>query len=1150
MSFARARPSGFVRPPIVFGAASVAMAAGIAALTLNGTVPAGQRHWFMGSALLIGLAGAGVAIVGLRWRQRGRRAELVHDTVVAHASHAVILTDAAGQIETFSGGAEQLFRRRAAEVTQQQSLTLLVDQEELVRRAGKIAAETGRADVSRFEALVADVRSEGRHDEREWTCRRADGTSFPARVSVTALGDGGKRPSGYLVMIADTTETRAVEQGRREADARMAKIASQVPGLVFQYRQFPDGRRALPYASEGIRETFGVDAAAVANDATAAFQAILPEDREHVEAAIQRSAQRMEQWQCEFRTRVGPDVRWLWGNSLPEKQPDGSVVWHGFIADVTDRKRAEQAHEENRAVLQSILSSVDLGVFLLDVLPGGDFRFVEVNPAYERLTGIAATEIRGRTPQELVPVIPAEMAACLRASFRRGIEASGPVEYEEPFFVRGRLLWWLTRLTPLRNASGSVVRLVGRSLDITERKAVEQRVQSLTERLQLAAEAAQLGIWDYDLLHNKLVWDARMLELYGLTPNTFDGTYADWKNRLHPEERNRVEQEYREAIEGRKAFNTSFRIVRPDGGEREIRARAHVQRNPAGRPARVVAVHWDVTAERRAQAEIELARDQAEDLNRQLEDALERAHRLAQEAAAATVAKSEFLANMSHEIRTPLNAIIGMSGLLLGTELNKDQREFGETIRSSGDGLLALVNDILDYSKIESGRLDLERRAFDLRQCIESSIDVLSARASEKKLDLLYSIDPGVPEAIEGDVTRLRQVIVNLLSNAVKFTSRGQVYLAVSLLPAQDGGRVRLRISVHDSGIGIPPDRMDRLFKTFSQVDASTTRQYGGTGLGLAISKRIVELMGGRIWVESTPGKGSTFCFEVEGAPAPSPSKPYAAGRVPLFTGRRLLIVDDNATSCRVLCQQAVTWGMVPRAVSSAAEALTLLQRDERFDLLLLDHDLGATSGLRAAEEFRCIRSPAELPIAYMTVPGQPRPPATLAIAATINKPVKTAALYDVFREALQGHTVAEVQVSDSAVETGTERPLAILIAEDNPVNQRVAILMLQRLGYRADIVANGRDAVAAALRQRYDLVLMDVQMPEMDGMQASREICARISPKDRPRIVAMTANASHGDRDRCLEAGMSDFLTKPVRAEDLRRALEETPIRTVIPTV
>jgi PAS domain S-box-containing protein len=807
-------------------------------------------------------------------------------------------------------------------------------------------------------------------------------------------------------------------------------------------------------------------------------------------------------------------------------------------------KNVRYSAAELEDLMQSILASVDLAVFLVDVLPEGGFRFLEVNPAYERLTGISAAEIRGKKPEELGTVIPAEMATCLRASLRRGVDAAGPVEFEEPFFVRGKLLWWLTRLTPLRDVSGKVVRLVGRSLDITERKAVEMRMQSLSERLQLATEAAQVGISDYDILHDKLVCDARMRTLYGFTESTFNGTFAAWRDRIHPEDRARVDREYRAVVDGSKPFNTSFRIVRPDGEEREVCARAHVQRNPAGRPVRVVAVHWDVTAERRARAEIEFARDQAEDLNRQLENALERAHRLAQEAAAATVAKSEFLANMSHEIRTPLNAIIGMSGLLLGTELNKDQREFAETIRSSGDGLLALVNDILDYSKIESGRLELEHRAFDLRQCIETCIDVLAARAAEKKLDLLYSIDPTVPEAISGDFVRFRQVLVNLLSNAVKFTAKGEVFLEVSTVAGQDAGHVRVRFAVHDSGIGIPADRMDRLFKTFSQVDASTTRQYGGTGLGLAISKRIVELMGGRIWAESTTGRGSSFCFELDVLAAAAPTRPYAIGRVPSFTGRRLLVIDDNATSCRVVCQQAVTWGLIPRAVNGAVEAAALLRNGEKFDVLLVDSELTDVTHAAPADALRGALGTDDVPIAFMMLPGQPRPRGERGVYTTINKPLKTAALFDLINDILQGRAVGDGKSADAIAAMSVERPLSILLAEDNPVNQRVAVLMLQRLGYAAEVVANGREAVSAAMRQRYDLILMDVQMPDMDGIQASREICTRIPVEQRPRIVAMTANASTADRDRCLSAGMNDFLTKPVRADDLRRALEETPCR------
>ncbi len=930
----------------------------------------------------------------------------------------------------------------------------------------------------------------------------------------------------------------------REFDARLSKIAAQVPGMVFQFKQRPDGTRCFPFASEGIRDIYRLEPAAVVEDSKVVWTLIHPDDLERVAASITVSGQTLERWQCEYRA-VFPDgdIRWHWGTALPERQADGAILWHGFITDVTERKRADQAHEESRVLLQSVFSSVDLGVFVVDVTTGGEFRFVEINPAYERLIGIPAAEVRGRCPRQLVPLIPAEMAECLRASFRRGTEAIGPIEYEEPLFVRRRLLWLLTRLAPVRDAAGSVVRLVGRSLDITERKSVELRFQSLTERLQLATEAAQVGIWDYDLVQNCIVWDKRMHALYGLGTLGFDGTFRAWQERIHPDDRERVGRELRKATDSREPFTTSFRACWPDGAVREIRACANVQRNPAGRAIRMVGVNWDVTAEHRSRAEIMQARDEAERLNRQLAEALERANELAREAAAATVAKSEFLANMSHEIRTPMNAVVGMSGLLLGTSLTPEQREFAETIRSSGDCLLRLINDILDYSKIESGRLELENRSFNLRDCIEEAVDVLAGRAAEKKIDLVCSIENGVPEMVTGDDTRLRQVVVNLLSNAVKFTARGEVFLSVATI-GRTLGAARLRFAVHDSGIGIPADRMDRLFKTFSQVDASTTRQYGGTGLGLAISRRIVELMGGRIWVESAEGLGSVFYFEIALTIAHTGTARFADDRLGAIAGRRVLIVDDNPTCCRVLCQQCVAWGLMPRAVSSGAEALAVLAQEGTFDIAMVDAGLTGMSGVQLAAELRRADRAPHLPVALLTWPGQSRTDDEHGLAGFVNKPIKTRPLFELLMDVLHGRSSARPAALATASNLAEEHPLAILLAEDNPVNQRVATLMLQRLGYRIDVAGNGREALEAVERQSYDLVLMDVQMPEMDGLQATREICARAGAKPRPRIVAMTANASTSDREQCMAAGMDDFLSKPVRAADLRKALLATRSR------
>ncbi|HEX2855063.1 MAG TPA: PAS domain S-box protein [Opitutaceae bacterium] len=1062
-----------------------------------------------------------------------RQREMLNQGVLSHASQAIISTDSAGIIETFNPGAERMLGCAAADAVGKLALVALHDPREIANRAAELSAELNRLVEPNLEALIAKPRDIGVVDEREWNYLRRDGGKVPVRVSVTAIRDGRGGITGYLAIASNVSVQKLAEERRQEFDQRLRKMTAQLPGMVYQFKLWPTGESCFPYASEGMRSIYRVNPAEVATDASKVFAVVHPDDRERVMLSIRESAEKLEVWSCEYRTLFPDGVsRWLCGNAMPERQSDGAVLWHGFLTDVTERKQANAALEDNRAFLQSIYSTVDLAIFVVDASAEGEFRYVEVNPAFERLTGIPGTEIRGRRPQDLVPIVSPEMAASLRVNYRRCRDAAVSFEYEEAITWRGRRMWWLTRLTPVTNADGQVVRLIGRSLDITERKTIELRLQMTTERLQLATEAGQIGIWDYDLSQQRLQWDERMLALYGMSEEEFDGTLETWLGTLHKDDREGVLQVYRDALDGAQPFNTAFRITRPDGTMRYIRACAHVQRDAAEKPLRVVGVNWDITIERQAQDEIVRARDEAQ--------------RFAREASAATQAKTEFLANMSHEIRTPLNGVIGMSGLLLGTELTAEQTEFVETIHSSGDSLLGLINDILDYSKIESGRLDLEQTPFDLRDCVETALDVLAVRASDKNIDLVYWIDEDVPAAISGDITRLRQVIVNLLGNAVKFTESGEVFLEIKKVSQTTTGRFKLHFAVHDTGIGIPADRMNRLFKTFSQVDASTTRQFGGTGLGLAISKRIIDLMGGRIWVESMPGKGSTFQFEVEvpGVSLPTGiAKPHLSGHVPALAGRRVLIVDDNATNRRILCLQTVAWGLAPCAVSSGAEALRLLAQGEPFDLGIIDMQMPHMDGHQLAAEMRRTHSPAKLPLLMLTSLGQSRAPAELGIAACVSKPIKPAALFNLIGEALPGpkdHRLAAAAKAPSEA-LGVQNPLTILLAEDNPVNQRVALLMLKRLGYTADVAGNGLEAIAAIERRSYDLLLTDLQMPEMDGLQAAEEICRRWPVGTRPRIVAMTANAATSDRDQCFAVGMNDFISKPVRLDDLRAAIERT---------
>ncbi|HVT72122.1 MAG TPA: response regulator [Lacunisphaera sp.] len=746
-------------------------------------------------------------------------------------------------------------------------------------------------------------------------------------------------------------------------------------------------------------------------------------------------------------------------------------------------------------------------------------RVVWINEGFTRLFGYTLEEARGRFGPHVIrgPRTDGRMLVRIARAAQAGEAFHGELLCQAK---DGRELWTDFEMQPLRDGAGTLTGFMSIQLDTTARRSAEAELARQEAQFRFIFESVPVGLsWAIPGRDETRMVNSEHVRLTGITPaeaRTRPGLFLEL---THPDDRARqlelVERMRRREID---RFMLDKRYVHRDGTVVWVRLLRQMFRGRVGAADQELNALVDITELKRIQGELQEAKVTAEQ---------------------ASLAKSQFLAMMSHEIRTPMNGVIGMTSLLLQSPLTREQQEYAETIRVSGDALLTIINDILDFSKIESGRFELEQTEFSLRECVEGTLDLLAVRAGEKRINLLYELAPGLPDYIRGDPTRLRQVLVNLLGNALKFTAQGEVLLSVRHA-GDPSGPVVITFDVKDTGIGIPAEALPRLFQSFTQVDASTTRRFGGTGLGLAISKRLVEMMGGRLEVTSEVGRGSTFSFSIRAEAVACAHRPWAAGAPATVTGRHLLVVDNNATSRRILGDLARNWGMTALALETPAEALARLRAGERFDAAILDMEMPGMDGLMLARAIKELGLRPDLPRLLLSSIGKQADPEGL-FAASLSKPVKSSQLFDVLAGIFGA---APAPVRPTAVATTASVPVAprserLLLAEDNAVNQKVALYMLQNLGYRADIAGNGLEVLQAVERQTYDVILLDVQMPEMDGLEAARQLHRRLPDRNqRPWIIALTASAMQGDREMCLAAGMDDYISKPIKPAELQAAM------------
>jgi PAS domain S-box-containing protein len=1046
---------------------------------------------------------------------------VVQQAILSSAGYAIIATDQAGLITVFNPAAEQMLGYSASETIGKLNPGIFHDPLEVADRAAQFSAELNEVVVPGFDVFVIKA-LRGLPNEYEWTYVRKDGRYIPVVLCVTVLKAQNGDIFGYLGVAADLSERRAAEQALKANSRFLNTLSANIPGLVGYW----DNELRCRFANIAYLDWFGRTREQMEGMCMQELlgEAVFQQNTPYINAVLRGESQTFER----TLTKIDGSKKCTLAHYIPDV--DHGMV-RGFIVLVTDITELKQAQ-----ITLEVLND-DLQLRSRDLERTGQIAGVGAWTVYLKENRIVWSDQTCRmhdmptgynpTMEEAIHFYAPEARPVIEAALQQALEKHTPWNMELPLITgQGRPIWARVVGEVELDDSGHPLRLVGAFQDVTERRLASAALSAARDQLLMASDVAGLGIWTWVLADNALEWNDLMYALYD-QPKSLRHTglnYEHWRARVHPDDVEATAAQLQAAVEGRAIYDPVFRVVHANGDVRHIKAGAYIEHDVQGKAVRVTGINLDVTDHIEIESSLRAAKELSDAANR---------------------AKSEFLANMSHEIRTPMNAILGMLQLLAQTGLNHRQGDYVGKADTAARTLLSILNDILDFSRVEAGKLTLDPHPFNVDRLLRDVSVILSANLGSKELEVLFEIDPAMPRWIVGDALRLQQVLINLAGNAIKFTERGEVVLSVTVR-AQEPVRLTLSFAIRDTGIGISPEQSVRIFQGFSQAEASTARRYGGSGLGLAISERLVQLMGGTLAVNSVVGQGSTFHFTIDCAPADEPElQGHQTGTIDM-QDLHCLLVDDNECARKILQDMLQSFGWSVDTASCGTEALRLVEqgpKEQEYDVIFVDWRMPEMDGWETCERIRQLLRPDTCSMVMMVTAhgrellAQRQSQMPSLFDGFLVKPVTASMLFDAVAESRTSLGKVIPITAHQLVSQQRLAGLRILVVEDNLINQQVAHELLSNDGAMVSVAASGQagiDAIDGAVHL-FDVVLMDIQMPDMDGYAATRIIRQQFTQEALP-IIAMTANAMPSDRDAALAAGMNDHVGKPF---DLTQLIE-----------